>query len=62
VTSESAAINSRRASGSTRPPDYVVVVGASDWVKEHSRRPGPTCETPYTPANTTAATPSSAWK
>jgi len=26
---------SRRASGSTKPPDYAVVVGASDWVKEH---------------------------
>jgi hypothetical protein len=24
-----------RASGSSRPPDYVVVVAASDWVKEH---------------------------
>ena len=21
--------------GSTRPPDYVVVLSASDWVKEH---------------------------
>jgi hypothetical protein len=62
VTSESAAINSRRASGSIRPPDYVVVVSASDWVMEHSRRAGPTCGTPYTPAKTTAATPSSAWE
>ena len=35
MTSESVAINSRRASGSTKPPDYVVVVSASDWVKEH---------------------------
>ena len=35
MTSESVAINSRRASGSTRPPDYVVVVSASDWVKDH---------------------------
>ena len=35
MTSESVAINSRRESGSARPPDYVVVVSASDWVKEH---------------------------
>jgi hypothetical protein len=35
VTSESAAINSRRASDSTRPPDHVVVVSASDWAEEH---------------------------
>ena len=34
MTRESAAINSRRSSGSTRPPDYVDVVGASDWIKE----------------------------
>ena len=34
MTSESAAV-SRRASGSTRPPDHAVVVSASDWVKEH---------------------------
>jgi hypothetical protein len=25
----------RRTSGSSRPPEYVVVVNASDWVKEH---------------------------
>ena len=25
----------RRAPGGRRPPDYVVVVCASDWVKEH---------------------------
>ena len=25
----------RRASGGGRPPKYVVVVSASDWVKEH---------------------------
>jgi hypothetical protein len=24
-----------RTSGSRRPPDYVIVVAASDWVKEH---------------------------
>jgi hypothetical protein len=23
------------AHGSSRPPDYVIVVAASDWVKEH---------------------------
>ena len=34
MTSESAAI-SRRVSGSTRRTDHVVVVSASDWVKEH---------------------------
>ncbi len=27
--------DSRRGSGSTRPPVSVVVVSASDWVKEH---------------------------
>ena len=27
--------DSRRASGSTRPPEYAVVLAASDWVKEH---------------------------
>ena len=35
MTSESVAINSRRESGSARPPDYVVVVSARDSVKEH---------------------------
>ena len=25
----------RRASGDSRPPEYVIVVNASDWVKEH---------------------------
>ena len=25
----------RRAPGGRRPPEYVVVVSASDWVKEH---------------------------
>jgi hypothetical protein len=25
----------RPASGSRRPPEYVVVLAASDWVKEH---------------------------
>jgi hypothetical protein len=25
----------RRAPSGRRPPEYVVVVGASDWVKEH---------------------------
>jgi hypothetical protein len=24
-----------RTSGSRRPPDYVIVAAASDWVKEH---------------------------
>ena len=27
--------NSRRTSGSRRPPEYAVVLAASDWVKEH---------------------------
>ena len=27
--------NSRSAPGSNRPPEYVVVVNASNWVKEH---------------------------
>jgi hypothetical protein len=27
--------DSRRMSGSRRPPEYVVVLAASDWVKEH---------------------------
>jgi hypothetical protein len=27
--------DSRGAPGSRRPPEYVVVVSASDWVKEH---------------------------
>jgi hypothetical protein len=35
VTRESVAVSSRRASGSTRPPDYVDVVSASNWVKAH---------------------------
>jgi hypothetical protein len=26
---------SRRAPGSRRPPEYAVVICASDWVKEH---------------------------
>ena len=56
MTSESVAINSRRASGSTRSPDYVDVVSASDWVKEHFPAAGPTCGTPCTPAKTATAT------
>lgn len=35
MTRESVAISSRRASGSTRSPDYVDVVSASDWGKAH---------------------------
>ena len=62
MTSESVAINSRRASGSTRPPDYVVVVSGSDWVKEHFPAAGPTRGTPCTPAKTATATPSPTWK
>ena len=27
--------DSRRASGSSRPPEYAVVISASDWIKEH---------------------------
>jgi hypothetical protein len=27
--------DSRRVSGSRRPPEYAVVLAASDWVKEH---------------------------
>jgi hypothetical protein len=27
--------DSRRVSGSRRPPEYWVVLAASDWVKEH---------------------------
>ena len=27
--------DSRRSPGSRRPPDYAVVISASDWVKEH---------------------------
>ena len=27
--------DSRRALDSRRPPEYVVVISASDWVKEH---------------------------
>jgi hypothetical protein len=27
--------DSRRASGGSRPPEYAVVLAASDWVKEH---------------------------
>ena len=27
--------DSRRMSGSRRPPEYAVVLAASDWVKEH---------------------------
>jgi hypothetical protein len=27
--------DSRRTSGSRRPPEYAVVLAASDWVKEH---------------------------
>jgi hypothetical protein len=27
--------DSRRTPGSRRPPEYVVVLAASDWVKEH---------------------------
>ena len=26
---------SRSAQGGTRPPEYAVVISASDWVKEH---------------------------
>jgi hypothetical protein len=32
--------DSRRSPGSRRPPDYVIVVAASDWVKEHFPAPG----------------------
>ena len=27
--------DSRRSPGSRRPPDYAVVISASNWVKEH---------------------------
>jgi hypothetical protein len=27
--------DSGHASGGTRPPEYVIVLAASDWVKEH---------------------------
>ena len=27
--------DSRNPSGDRRPPDYVIVVSASDWVKDH---------------------------
>jgi len=27
--------DSRRVPGSRRPPEYAVVISASDWVKEH---------------------------
>ena len=37
MTRESVAINSRRAVRQHQTPDYVVVVSASDWVKEHFR-------------------------
>ena len=35
----------------------MVVVSASDWVKEHFPAAGPTCGTPCTPAKTATATP-----
>jgi hypothetical protein len=47
----------RSAPGGRRPPEYVVVVSASDWVKEHSPPPEPTSGTPCTPAKTVTATP-----
>ena len=34
-TKQSDHSDSRRTSAGTRPPDYVIVVAASDWVKEH---------------------------
>jgi hypothetical protein len=46
-----------RALGSRRPPDYVVVVAASDWVNDRSRVPGPTSGTPCKPARTATANP-----
>jgi hypothetical protein len=48
--------------GDRRPPDYVIVVSASDWIKEHFPAAGADPGTPRTPAKTAAATPSPTWK
>jgi hypothetical protein len=47
-----------RALGSRRPSDYVIVVSASDWGKEHFSAAGATSGTPCVPAKTAVATPS----
>ena len=62
MTSESVAINSRRASGSTRPPDYVVVVSASDWVKEHFPAAGANLWDALPTGEDRHRDPSPAWK
>ena len=62
MTSESVAINSRRASGSTRPLTTWSSSVPATGSRSTSRPPGPTCGTPCTPAKTATATPSPTWK
>ena len=47
----------RRAPGGRGPSEYVVVVSASDWVKEHFPAAGANLWNPCTPAKTATATP-----
>jgi hypothetical protein len=43
--------------GSRRPPDHVIVVAASDWVKEHFPADRANLWDAFTPARTATATP-----
>jgi hypothetical protein len=46
----------------SRPPVYLIVVAASDWVKNTSRPIGPISRTPCAPAMTLTTTPNPTWK
>ena len=45
-----------------RPPDYVIVVSASDWLKDRFPKPRPSCPRPCRPARSATANPSPTWK
>jgi len=53
----------RRAPGGRRPPEYVVVVSASDWVKEHFPAVGASLwDALHTGHDRRRAAPSPTWK
>ena len=53
--------DSRHASG-RRPPEYVVVVNASDWVKEHFPAAGASLWDALHTGQDRTATPNPTWK
>jgi hypothetical protein len=62
VTRESVAISSRRPSGSTRSPDYMDVVSASDWVKAHFPAAAANLRDALRPGQDRHRDPSPTWK